>query len=224
MPQAKAAANVTFVPRVYDMSPLYRSHRLLLVPSVVEDAFPRLIIEAALHGTPSIGTDRGGISEAIGPGGIVNLIRPTRPLVEQRLVHGEQLVARVVAAVVVELQPPEVRHALPPQPARAVHQSGWLQRYDGPASVHERRHPAEVEHTVHPELHLCSRRDLLRVRANADPVPVQEGGKLLARPQQVAVPQVTRRCGPCSTAVQPAFNAWPLADALLKQYAFVAMA
>ncbi|WP_416484498.1 glycosyltransferase [Streptomyces sp. CL12] len=63
--------NVTYVPRVYDMSPLYRSHRLLLVPSTVEDAFPRVIIEAALHGTPSIGTDRGGIPEALGNTGIV---------------------------------------------------------------------------------------------------------------------------------------------------------
>jgi glycosyltransferase involved in cell wall biosynthesis len=63
--------NVTYVPRVYDMSTLYRSHRLLLVPSAVEDAFPRVIVEAALHGTPSIGTDRGGIPEAIGTAGIV---------------------------------------------------------------------------------------------------------------------------------------------------------
>lgn len=63
--------NVTYLPRVYDMSPLYRGHRLLLVPSTVEDAFPRVITEAALHGTPSIGTDRGGIPEAIGNAGIV---------------------------------------------------------------------------------------------------------------------------------------------------------
>ncbi|MEU1324671.1 glycosyltransferase [Streptomyces microflavus] len=63
--------NVSYVPRTYDMGPLYRSHRLLLVPSVVEDAFPRVIIEAALHGVPSIGTDRGGIPEALGDAGIV---------------------------------------------------------------------------------------------------------------------------------------------------------
>ncbi|MGW1297810.1 glycosyltransferase [Streptomyces sp. NPDC002533] len=63
--------NVSYVPRTYDMEPLYRSHRLLLVPSVVEDAFPRVIIEAALHGVPSIGTDRGGIPEALGDAGIV---------------------------------------------------------------------------------------------------------------------------------------------------------
>ncbi|MFG2840843.1 glycosyltransferase [Streptomyces zaomyceticus] len=66
-----AYPNVTYVPRVYDMGPLYRSHHLLLVPSTVEDAFPRVIIEAALHGVPSIGTDRGGIPEAIGDTGIV---------------------------------------------------------------------------------------------------------------------------------------------------------
>jgi hypothetical protein len=66
-----AYPNVTYVPRVYDMGPLYRSHRLLLVPSTVEDAFPRVIVEAALHGVPSIGTDRGGIPEAIGDAGIV---------------------------------------------------------------------------------------------------------------------------------------------------------
>ncbi|MGW6396469.1 glycosyltransferase [Streptomyces sp. NPDC055103] len=66
-----AYPNVTYVPRVYDMAPLYRSHHLLLVPSTVEDAFPRVIIEAALHGVPTIGTDRGGIPEAIGDAGIV---------------------------------------------------------------------------------------------------------------------------------------------------------
>ncbi|MFI5831684.1 glycosyltransferase [Streptomyces sp. NPDC051578] len=66
-----AYPNVTYVPRVYDMEPLYRSHRLLLAPSIVEDAFPRVIVEAALHGVPTIGTHRGGIPEAIGDTGIV---------------------------------------------------------------------------------------------------------------------------------------------------------
>ncbi|MFW6725318.1 glycosyltransferase [Streptomyces sp. MAR4 CNY-716] len=64
-----AYPNVTYLSRVYDMSAVYADHRLLLVPSVVEDAFPRVIIEAALHQIPSLGTDRGGIPEAIGEGG-----------------------------------------------------------------------------------------------------------------------------------------------------------
>ncbi|MFF2191703.1 glycosyltransferase [Streptomyces sp. NPDC058157] len=63
--------NVTYVPRTYTMGPLYAAHQLLLVPSQVEDAFPRVIAEAGLHGVPALGSDRGGIPEAIGPGGIV---------------------------------------------------------------------------------------------------------------------------------------------------------
>ncbi|WP_326797278.1 glycosyltransferase [Streptomyces sp. NBC_01808] len=65
-----AYPNVTYLPRIYDMSAVYPDHRLLLVPSVVDDAFPRVIIEAALHQIPSLGTERGGIPEAIGPGGM----------------------------------------------------------------------------------------------------------------------------------------------------------
>ncbi|MFC4060221.1 glycosyltransferase [Planomonospora corallina] len=57
--------NVTYVPRTYDMGALYRRHRLLLVPSTVDDAFPRVIVEAALAGLPAAGSTRGGIPEAI---------------------------------------------------------------------------------------------------------------------------------------------------------------
>ena len=58
--------NIHYVPRTYDMQPLYESHRLLLVPSTVEDAFPRVITEAGLTGLPTLGSTRGGIPEAIG--------------------------------------------------------------------------------------------------------------------------------------------------------------
>lgn len=64
-------ANVRYVRRTYEMDTLYSSHRLLLVPSVVEDAFPRVIIEAGLAGLPTIGSDRGGIREAVEEGGLV---------------------------------------------------------------------------------------------------------------------------------------------------------
>lgn len=63
--------NVRYIGRTYEMERLYRSHRLLLVPSVVEDAFPRVIIEAGLAGLPAIGSNRGGIAEAIEDGGLV---------------------------------------------------------------------------------------------------------------------------------------------------------
>ncbi|MFD9486207.1 glycosyltransferase family 4 protein [Streptomyces sp. NPDC059991] len=63
--------NVTYVPRTYDMGSLYATHHLLLAPSLVEDAFPRVITEAGLHGLATLGSDRGGIPEAVDGGGLV---------------------------------------------------------------------------------------------------------------------------------------------------------
>ncbi|MFF2787649.1 glycosyltransferase [Streptomyces sp. NPDC058049] len=62
--------NVRWVPRTYAMGPLYAANDLLLVPSQVEDAFPRVIVEAGLHGVPTVGSARGGIPEAVGDGGV----------------------------------------------------------------------------------------------------------------------------------------------------------
>ncbi|WP_326580847.1 glycosyltransferase [Actinacidiphila glaucinigra] len=53
------------------METLYRSHDLLLVPSQVEDAFPRVIVEAGLHGVATLGSDQGGIPEAVCDGGLI---------------------------------------------------------------------------------------------------------------------------------------------------------
>jgi Glycosyl transferases group 1 len=70
--------NVAYVPRTHEMDNLYATHRLLLVPSVVEDAFPRVIVEGALNGLPTIGSAVGGVGEAIGPGGsIINSRSPS---------------------------------------------------------------------------------------------------------------------------------------------------
>jgi len=53
------------------MDALYARHRLLLAPSTVPDAFPRVIIEAGLAGTPTLGALRGGTPEAVGTGGLL---------------------------------------------------------------------------------------------------------------------------------------------------------
>ncbi|MFD3678191.1 glycosyltransferase [Streptomyces sp. NPDC058613] len=66
-----AYPNVHWVPRTYAMGPIYAANDLLLVPSQVEDAFPRVIVEAGLHGVPTIGSSRGGIPEAVGDGGMI---------------------------------------------------------------------------------------------------------------------------------------------------------
>lgn len=63
--------NVSYRRRTHAVHGLYNTHRILIVPSNVRDAFPRVIIEAGLAGLPTIGSQRGGIPEAVGPGGIV---------------------------------------------------------------------------------------------------------------------------------------------------------
>lgn len=108
--------NVVYLPRTYDMDSLYKTHRILLVPSVVEDAFPRVIVEAALNGVPAIGSAVGGIGEAIGPGGSVvdssspeawdmaiNLLSPPEQLSRYRLAaskHAQQFVRDCTAELV----------------------------------------------------------------------------------------------------------------------------
>lgn len=58
-------ANVTLLGRIPTLSSLYRRARLLIAPSVIDDACPRVILEAAIHGMPALGSNRGGIPELI---------------------------------------------------------------------------------------------------------------------------------------------------------------
>ncbi|MGH3449254.1 MAG: glycosyltransferase [Haloechinothrix sp.] len=62
--------NVSYVPSQWSMAHLYRDARLLLVPSMVEEAFGRVAIEAGLHGVPAIASHLGGLPEAVGAGGL----------------------------------------------------------------------------------------------------------------------------------------------------------
>ncbi len=64
-------SNVTFMSQLTDMREIYQQSRLLLVPSIVEDAAPRVIREAQINGIPVIGSNRGGITEIIGQGGLI---------------------------------------------------------------------------------------------------------------------------------------------------------
>lgn len=62
--------NVTFWRRVPDAREIYRRTRLLLVPSVCEEAFGRVVIEAQHCGIPVIASRRGGLPESVGDGGM----------------------------------------------------------------------------------------------------------------------------------------------------------
>lgn len=63
--------NVTMVPSVPDIRPFYGEARVLLVPSVWEESTARVINEAQINAIPVLASDRGGLVEAVGPGGIV---------------------------------------------------------------------------------------------------------------------------------------------------------
>lgn len=62
--------NVTLQPRTSDMKSIYGKARILLAPSVWEEAWGRVATEAHCSGIPVIGSRQGGLPEAIGPGGL----------------------------------------------------------------------------------------------------------------------------------------------------------
>ena len=64
--------NITIRPPTGDMRSVYKEARILLAPSRWEEAFGRVAAEAHLSGIPVVGSDRGGLPEAIGPGGSVH--------------------------------------------------------------------------------------------------------------------------------------------------------
>ena len=63
--------NVSFQRRVSDMAEIYSKTRLLLVPSVWEEGFGMVAVEAQSCSIPVIASNRGGLPEAVGNGGIL---------------------------------------------------------------------------------------------------------------------------------------------------------
>lgn len=63
--------NLEIIGWTNDMGDIYNKTKILLTPSIWEEPFGRVVIEAGINGVPTIGSYRGGIPEAIGNGGIV---------------------------------------------------------------------------------------------------------------------------------------------------------
>ena len=66
-----ALPNVRFQHRVPDMRAVYGQTRLLLVPSVWEEGFGMVAVEAQSCGIPVIASARGGLPESVGDGGLL---------------------------------------------------------------------------------------------------------------------------------------------------------
>lgn len=64
-------ANVTLRASAADMRDIYAVTRVLLAPSQWEEGYGRVASEAQISGIPVLGSDRGGLPEAIGAGGII---------------------------------------------------------------------------------------------------------------------------------------------------------
>ena len=64
-------SNVTLRPPTQDMKSVYGKARIVLAPSQWEEAFGRVAVEPQFSGIPVVASARGGLPEAVGPGGIL---------------------------------------------------------------------------------------------------------------------------------------------------------
>jgi hypothetical protein len=68
--RARACGNVELWPTAIDMRPAYRQARLVLMPSVHEETYGRVVAEAQLSGIPALTSDRGELPAVVGAGGL----------------------------------------------------------------------------------------------------------------------------------------------------------
>jgi glycosyltransferase involved in cell wall biosynthesis len=69
--RARATGNIVLHTPTRDMRPLYARAKIVLAPSQWEEAWGRVATEAHVNGIPVLGSDRGGLPQAIGQGGLV---------------------------------------------------------------------------------------------------------------------------------------------------------
>ena len=63
--------NVNLLPAVMDMRQIYGKCRILIAPSRWQEAYGRVVTEAQYSGIPVIASNRGGLPEAVGSGGLL---------------------------------------------------------------------------------------------------------------------------------------------------------
>jgi glycosyltransferase involved in cell wall biosynthesis len=78
MKELAGLPNVRFRASVSDMRQIYNTARVLLAPSQWEEGYGRIATEAQFSGIPILASDRGGLPEAVGDGGV--LLNSTAPV------------------------------------------------------------------------------------------------------------------------------------------------
>jgi glycosyltransferase involved in cell wall biosynthesis len=76
--RARRAGNVSWRIPVADIRSVFAQTRVLLVPSQWEEVWGRVVSEAHVSGIPVLASRIGGLSESVGPGGV--LVDPGAPL------------------------------------------------------------------------------------------------------------------------------------------------
>lgn len=69
--RAATLNNVQIFRRTTDMKKYYGITKILLAPSICEEAWGRVVTEAQMNGIPVIASNRGGLPESLGSGGLV---------------------------------------------------------------------------------------------------------------------------------------------------------
>ena len=104
--------NVSLLPVERDMKKIYGKCRILLAPSRWEEGFGRVACEAQYSGIPVIASDRGGLPEAVGAGGV--LVDPDGPLnawvaAAQRLWQDQEYYSKLAVAAYAHSNRPALR-------------------------------------------------------------------------------------------------------------------
>jgi glycosyltransferase involved in cell wall biosynthesis len=89
----KPVSNLNWFGDLNDMQAFYGQIRLLVVPSIIEEAFSRVILEAAVNGIPVIANRVGGIPEALGESGVLVDIDLKREIAPDEL--ADQYIAEI---------------------------------------------------------------------------------------------------------------------------------
>ncbi|WP_434150775.1 glycosyltransferase [Methylocaldum gracile subsp. desertum] len=69
--RAERSGNIEWMEKQRDMKLVYSQAKILLVPSMCNEAWGRVVTESQVSGIPTLASNRGGLPESVGDGGIL---------------------------------------------------------------------------------------------------------------------------------------------------------